>query len=500
MNSMLGHLALLFSKTGADPLDPSADPYFGDVILVMDMQQDSPFLDKSIYSHSVVKTTGTSVANTGFPWGYSFTTNGTAGARLTITSTLFNIPAGVEFTLEVVVTRLSTGNDLVIDFGNNTYFTISPATGAMVFRHSGISYFLSGTCPLNTPTHFAFCLDMLATVPTLRVFAAGGPVLTSTHSSVSSGVVASSLCQIGANFSNASWQGYVHAVRFTRGVCRYRTGFAPPIAHFPESATPSVGGNRASIQALFANGIKGGFYDLTDETTLWQDAARTIPAALNGMVRGITDISGNGMHLSTGTTTFLLKNDGTRNYLECPGGSSLSGFSSAGVNMVAINGYLFAAAYRATEHIATMGLITADKSGQHLSNGLMLQSGANAGSASTSFYAISAVSGNTTYTVTETGIKAAGADVRLTFRFNSTGAVTRRDGTQVASVSINNASGVTNANNIVLNIASSWSNANSNGWTPFKGRMYIAMFIDDSISDAEVVMIESFMAAQAAIV
>jgi hypothetical protein len=207
------------------------DPYFGNVVLQMDMQQDTPFLDFSSHAHTVTKYSGAVLVNAGAPWGNSLTTTGETGARLSVTSALFDIPSNTEFTVEVVLTRTATGNDRVLDFGNSTYLTISPSTGAMLFRHSGGINGM-GTLALNTPTHLAVCLDMAGT-PTLRGFVGGVPVFTATDGSVFSGLVASGIFQMCAYYTNGPWEGRIHAFRFTSGVCRYRSAFTPPVEHFP---------------------------------------------------------------------------------------------------------------------------------------------------------------------------------------------------------------------------------------------------------------------------
>lgn len=55
------------------------------------------------------------------------------------------------------------------------------------------------------------------------------------------------------------------------------------------------------IPPLFANGEEGGWYDPSDLTSMYQDSAGTIPAAINQPVGKINDKSGRGNHLIQAT-------------------------------------------------------------------------------------------------------------------------------------------------------------------------------------------------------
>lgn len=79
--------------------------------------------------------------------------------------------------------------------------------------------------------------------------------------------------------------------------------------------------------ALFALGEQGGCYDLSDLSTLWQDAGRTIPAVLGQPVIVADDISGNGHHVTL--TAAVLQQDAGGRYRVGFDGSSSSGVTAA---------------------------------------------------------------------------------------------------------------------------------------------------------------------------
>ena len=56
------------------------------------------------------------------------------------------------------------------------------------------------------------------------------------------------------------------------------------------------GAPAAGLERLFAKGEAGAWYDVADRLTLFEDAAGTVPAAIDGPVGRIADKSGNGNH------------------------------------------------------------------------------------------------------------------------------------------------------------------------------------------------------------
>ena len=59
----------------------------------------------------------------------------------------------------------------------------------------------------------------------------------------------------------------------------------------------------AAIAALFESGEEGAWYDPSDSSTVWQDAAGTTPAGVGDPVGRIDDKSGNGNHATQSTST-----------------------------------------------------------------------------------------------------------------------------------------------------------------------------------------------------
>lgn len=67
--------------------------------------------------------------------------------------------------------------------------------------------------------------------------------------------------------------------------------------------------------SLFAASEKGGWYDISDLSTLFQDSSRTVAAGVGDPVGGIADKSGNGNHLgASGTARPVLQQDGNGHY------------------------------------------------------------------------------------------------------------------------------------------------------------------------------------------
>jgi len=98
--------------------------------------------------------------------------------------------------------------------------------------------------------------------------------------------------------------------------------------------------------SLFANGEAGGWYDPSDLSTLWQDTAGTTAVtASNQSVARIDDKSGNGRHLTQGTTTSrpTYQESGGVHWLQFDGSDDLLVTSSNATPMFSNAAFLIAA-------------------------------------------------------------------------------------------------------------------------------------------------------------
>ena len=74
--------------------------------------------------------------------------------------------------------------------------------------------------------------------------------------------------------------------------------------------------------SLFAAGEKGAWYDVSDLSSMFQDAAGTVAAAVNAPVGRLSDKSGRGNHAvqaSASARPMLRVDGGGRHYLEFDG-------------------------------------------------------------------------------------------------------------------------------------------------------------------------------------
>lgn len=101
-----------------------------------------------------------------------------------------------------------------------------------------------------------------------------------------------------------------------------------------------------SIPSLFANGEQGAWWDPSDASTVFQDAAGTVPGAVDSPVGRINDKSGNGNHLlqTTDARRPILRQDGGTFYTE---GDAVDDFLRTGpMNLSAFTALTVALAIR----------------------------------------------------------------------------------------------------------------------------------------------------------
>lgn len=124
-------------------------------------------------------------------------------------------------------------------------------------------------------------------------------------------------------------------------------------------------GSRTSLEvtpipALFANGEKGGWWDMSDLGAMWADTAGTVPASVNGAVRRIDDKSGNGNHLIVPNAAHapILRTDAGVFFLEFDStddGMVRTGFDFGGSDRVSAWMGLATSLVRPTEHWFGLG-------------------------------------------------------------------------------------------------------------------------------------------------
>jgi hypothetical protein len=115
---------------------------------------------------------------------------------------------------------------------------------------------------------------------------------------------------------------------------------------------------------LFLSAEKGGWYDIQDLSSMFQDSAGTTPAAVDAVVGKVNDKSGNGYHLIQATTSLkpILRQDGSRYYFETDGvddSVSAAGFDLSVTDKVAVAVGARKASDAATGAIVGLGAGTA---------------------------------------------------------------------------------------------------------------------------------------------
>ncbi len=236
--------------------------------------------------------------------------------------------------------------------------------------------------------------------------------------------------------------------------------------------------------SLFLGGIGGGYWDLTDPSTLFADAAFTTPAVLNGQVLGIRDLSGNARHL-TGVSATVLRRSG---FVEFPG--TQVGLSTPGAAQVgSAAGWTTAIAFRTDVVGAQNHWLDADSQptrvGQLFFIGAAAQQVSLAFNAGTPVVWGDDVNGNILPGVDYASVSIC-TPTLLTMRRNK--AVTAA--TVVASFPITNGSGRVGVG------AAAGGTANFTQ-LPCKGRIYAALSINRVLTTQEISDLENWMYGKA---
>lgn len=88
-------------------------------------------------------------------------------------------------------------------------------------------------------------------------------------------------------------------------------------------AAAGASSSMSAIESVFAGGAYGCWYDYSDDALVWQDAARSTPAANGDPIGGVTDKSGNAVHGAQSTsgkrparTSGTMLGDGSDDFIE----------------------------------------------------------------------------------------------------------------------------------------------------------------------------------------
>jgi hypothetical protein len=229
---------------------------------------------------------------------------------------------------------------------------------------------------------------------------------------------------------------------------------------------------------LFSGGTNGFMFDFTDSATLFDDAGRTTPASLNGQVLGVTDLSGNGNHVSSASTTILMRSG----YIEFPGG--VAGFSGT-ATLGSTDGWTSGFAFR--PDTTTLGRwMDADRNGTRI---------ATPGASNTGVYAFIHHTVAGTPSVNDSGIST-GTDYAAVIIAERTALTSRRNKAQTAQTTFATGSPSSGAG-IVFAIGSGYQGTNSLAFDHCDGRLYACFFAGRVLTGAEIANLEDWLYAKA---
>lgn len=232
---------------------------------------------------------------------------------------------------------------------------------------------------------------------------------------------------------------------------------------------------------LFVGGHVGAYWDFTDPGSLWSNAGRTIPASINGQVQGVTDLSGNGNHLST-TTTTILRQTG---YTYFPGG--VDGFNTGALAGPPSEGWTGAFAVRSESTADHQAWLDADLASNRLAQALHLTL---PGPSPFCLYFHSA--GNTSFD--GAGI-AFDSDAAYVVSVSPTAQMLRANKSTVNSLTA--APTLNTPSSFYLGVGSSWLGTSDKIFRRAKGRAYAVFFIRRILSESERDALENWLYSKA---
>lgn len=246
-----------------------------------------------------------------------------------------------------------------------------------------------------------------------------------------------------------------------------------------------LGANNFDVPAFFA-GDTGGFYDFTKASTLFTDQARTTPANIGDGVKGVTDLSGNSLHLGTSGTAPITRQSG---YCDSPG--TQNGLTAGAFTAGSSSGWsAFMGFQTQSSTIVTSTLIDLTYNPQLL--GKLLQEYSGIGSVFTQY----ADSAGTLYQDGANAPWANSTNYLAGTIVTTSGEVMRRNKAQVGSFSH---STTLSTKSQIISIGSSWGGTTTNQYDKLVGHLYCACFISRPLSANDIARLEAYMGSLAGI-